>query len=306
MNNYENRNTSGPFEIIVSDSCKYLFMRWRLRAILDLSIVLSKNHQVDRYEFMKVFIKTLGRISYDKYDGSIESFKEAHQIENVESLSESQLNFIADEYLKEEVDALTPSVNGGENGRRESRVKDETYAKRRPSETPSQHLKRLVESSMKRLNESSQEFFARLPKFGLKTSTKEKLFRDDLIARSASETINVVRGSSLSAIDFKLPTNPVNETNKRLERIERQMANFILLMEAQCDITKALNSTTQELLADSAASSRQAKRGVYVAVLALFFSVIIGLISISDNRKSSTSTETILMKISASILGRSD
>ena len=260
---------------------------WSVRATQEISKILE-GEIAGPADFVRKFIEKLGRIpSAD--EKSAEKYENGTPIQDVSSLTQDDLELVANSYIAKFKNSILHWVSS-EEGERE-----EFALEKKESESPLEYFLRIVSLSVEKSAEQSKKLFEKMASFGAAKSVFEQFNKNQFKLGSIADRINDIQKTYAfpSAIEPRtfeipeLPPNPVYETNDLLKSQTAQLRGLSELLEAQGEQAVLLNDQTGLLIGQSNKSSRQAKIGIWVAAAGIFLSTIVSGYAIYRGMESS-------------------
>ena len=260
---------------------------WSIKAMQEISKILEGEIEGPE-DFVRQFIEKLGRIpSVDEKPA--EKYEKGTPIQNVSSLTQEDLEKVANNYIAKYKNSILHWVSSEEGER------DELALEKEEGESSLEYFLRMVSLSVEKSAEQSKKLFDKLTSFGTTKSVFEQFNKNQFKIGSIADRINDIQKtyafpSPIEPRTLKipdLPPNPVYETNNLLKSQTAQLRGLSELLEAQGEQTVLLNDQTGLLIGQSNASSRQAKIGIWVAAAGIFLSAIVSGYAIYRGMESS-------------------
>lgn len=248
---------------------------WSVRAMREISKILE-GELSGSADFARQFIEKLGRTpSFD--EKSAEKYENGTPIQDVASLTQKDLELVANSYIAKYKNSILHWVSSEEGER------DEFALEKEESESPLEYFLRIVRLSVERSAEQSRKLFEKMASFGAAKSVIEQFNKNQFKIGSIADRINDIQKtyafpSAIEPMVFEMPEvppNPVHETNDLLKSQAAQLRGLSELLAAQGEQAVLLNDQTGLLIGQSNESSRQAKIGIWVAAAGIFISTIV-------------------------------
>ena len=276
---------------------------WSVKATQEISKILEGGI-AGPADFVRQFIGKLGRMpSVD--EESAEKYENGTSIQDVSSLTQDDLELVANSYVAKYKNSILHWVSSEEGER------DEFALEKEESESPLEYFLRILRLSVEKSAEQSKKLFEKMTSFGAAKSVFEQFNKNQFKIGSIADRINDIQKTHAfpSAIEPRifeipeLPLNPVYETNDLLKSQTAQLRGLSELLEAQGEQAVLLNDQTGLLIGQSNKSSRQAKIGIWVAAAGIFLNTLVsgyviyrGMESSEESSRSANELVTIERK----------
>lgn len=164
-----------------------------------------------------------------------EKFENGTLIQDVSSLTQEDLEKVANSYIAKYKNSILHWVSSEEGER------DEFFLEREKGESPLEYFLRMVSLSVEKSAEQSKKLFDKLTSFGATKSVFEQFNKNQFKIGSITDRINDIQKTYAfpSPIEPRalkipdLPPNPVYETNDLLKSQSAQLRGLSEILEAQ-------------------------------------------------------------------------
>jgi len=313
-----------PLEIRDEELGRILCKPWTVGTYREVLGLLKDNQSPD--EFVSAFFECVGRAVPDDVPATRESFDAGTPItaNQLSALSDEARDRLAAAYL-----AAEPMVSesSGSQGPDKTGAKPENTLKPRPTELltsrarnehtlSSKEIRKVLGSvslgrglsdTFLKLNLASDAIrrqlqpLSAMPMDALSNAMKNAEILNRVIPSLSPRMAEIIPSTMINneIPRLEIPPNPVYQTNKSLAQVQEELSQLVDVAQLQAALIQSLSDTARDTLqqaiqstGEARAATRIARFSIWVAIIAVVASSVIGVYAIMDGRHTFRTIET--------------